>query len=187
MQRATCASDDLDCQCTWASKSTTCFAPCISEKEFSDGMHVARGEQDTICSQAAKYGQLAKDKEKQKQDEKNNKGKKKDQEQWSTTAPKDLNDVNSTHDNAKSKDGDKSHDGVKANSDNKPQPAAGPHSGQAPKLPAGHNKDGSAAGSKARKSTAGGDKEFNMPESSASALAPVIPGMLALLGSALVF
>ncbi|KAJ2548398.1 hypothetical protein EV175_004847 [Coemansia sp. RSA 1933] len=98
MQRATCASDDLDCQCTWASKITTCFAPCVSEKEFSDGMHVARGDQDAICSQAAKFGNLAKEKEKQKQFEKTAKPKKKDDAESPTVAVKDLNDVNESHD-----------------------------------------------------------------------------------------
>ncbi|KAJ2681266.1 hypothetical protein GGH99_005300, partial [Coemansia sp. RSA 1285] len=93
MQRATCASDDLDCQCTWASKITTCFAPCISEKEFSDGMHVARGDQDAICSQAAKFGKIAKDKERQKQEEKTAKPKKKDQNS-PTSALKDIDDLN---------------------------------------------------------------------------------------------
>ncbi|KAJ1798181.1 hypothetical protein LPJ59_002662 [Coemansia sp. RSA 2399] len=101
MQRATCASDDLDCQCTWASKVTTCFAPCVSEKEFSDGMHVARGDQDAICSQAAKFGNLAKEKEKQKQFEKTAKPRKKDEAESTPTAPlKDLNDLNDSHDRA---------------------------------------------------------------------------------------
>ncbi|KAJ2402784.1 hypothetical protein GGI23_000464 [Coemansia sp. RSA 2559] len=101
MQRASCASDDLDCQCTWASKITTCFAPCVSEKEFSDGMHVARGDQDAICSQAAKFGNLAKEKEKQRQFEKTAKPRKKDEAESTPTAPvKDLNDVNDSHEHA---------------------------------------------------------------------------------------
>ncbi|KAJ1643117.1 hypothetical protein LPJ64_005073 [Coemansia asiatica] len=93
MQRATCASDDLDCQCTWASVTTTCFAPCIAEKESADGMHVAKGDQEAICSQAAKFGKIAKDKEKQKQDEKNNRGKKK-KDETRTGAPKNIDDMN---------------------------------------------------------------------------------------------
>ncbi|KAJ2722691.1 hypothetical protein GGI07_003154 [Coemansia sp. Benny D115] len=94
MQRATCASDDLDCQCTWAGVTTTCFSPCISDKESMDGMHVARGEQETICSQAAKFGKIAKDKERQKQEEKMNKGKKK--KEMRTSAPKNIDDMNNS-------------------------------------------------------------------------------------------
>ncbi|PIA13618.1 hypothetical protein COEREDRAFT_89445 [Coemansia reversa NRRL 1564] len=73
---------------------TTCYAPCITEKQFSDAMHVAHGEQDAVCSQAAKYGQIAKDKEKQRQEDKNNKGKKKPDPQ-STNEVKDINELNS--------------------------------------------------------------------------------------------
>ncbi|KAJ2704870.1 hypothetical protein FB645_002903 [Coemansia sp. IMI 203386] len=95
MQRATCVSDDLDCQCTWASVTTTCFAPCIADKESSDGMHVAKGDQEAICSQAAKFGKIAKDKERQKLEEKNNKGKKK-KEDVRTGLPKNIDDMNNT-------------------------------------------------------------------------------------------
>ncbi|KAJ2382862.1 hypothetical protein GGI05_005516 [Coemansia sp. RSA 2603] len=99
MQRATCASDDLDCQCTWASVTTTCFAPCIADKESSDGMHVAKGDQEAICSQAAKFGKIAKDKERQKQEEKANKGKKK-KEEVRTSAPKNIDDMNSAQESS---------------------------------------------------------------------------------------
>ncbi|KAJ1721598.1 hypothetical protein LPJ53_003909 [Coemansia erecta] len=99
MQRATCASDDLDCQCTWASVTTTCFAPCIADKESSDGMHVAKGDQEAICSQAAKFGKIAKDKERQKQEEKANKGKKK-KDEVRTSAPKNIDDMNSAQESS---------------------------------------------------------------------------------------
>ncbi|KAJ2779298.1 hypothetical protein GGI15_003919 [Coemansia interrupta] len=99
MQRATCASDDLDCQCTWASVTTTCFAPCIADKESSDGMHVAKGDQEAICSQAAKFGKIAKDKERQKQEEKANKGKKK-KDEVRTSVPKNIDDMNSAQESS---------------------------------------------------------------------------------------
>lgn len=98
MQRATCAGDDLDCQCTWASKITTCYAPCITEKEFYDKMYVAKSDQENICAQAAKFGKLARDRERQRLDEKTNKGKKKeDQPKPVNPNPRDMNELNASH------------------------------------------------------------------------------------------
>ncbi|KAJ2381305.1 hypothetical protein H4S02_006263 [Coemansia sp. RSA 2611] len=181
MQRATCSGDDLDCQCTWASRATTCFAPCISDKEFSDGMHVAHGEQDTICSQAAKFGKIAKDKEQQKQDEKNNKGKKRQDQQSTAASPKDINDLNSAHDAPTPADDAAK---AKATADSRSAPAK-PNA--PPQVGGGHGKHagGSASGTKARKSAAGGDTEFHIAESSAAAIR--VSGMVALLGAISLF
>ncbi|KAJ2908482.1 hypothetical protein GGI21_002842 [Coemansia aciculifera] len=98
MQLATCASDDLDCQCTWAGVMTTCFSPCIGDSTSADGQHVAKGNQDTLCSQAAKFGKIAKDREKQRLEDKKNGGKKK--EQTMTSFPRDINDLNASHEAA---------------------------------------------------------------------------------------
>ncbi|KAJ2051896.1 hypothetical protein GGI03_001103 [Coemansia sp. RSA 2337] len=98
MQLTTCASDDLDCQCTWAGVMTTCFSPCIGDPTASGGMQTAKGHQDTICAQAAKFGKIAKDRERQRLDEKNNKGRKK--EQTMTSFPRDINDLNASHEAA---------------------------------------------------------------------------------------
>ncbi|KAJ2124489.1 hypothetical protein IW147_001658 [Coemansia sp. RSA 720] len=161
LQRSTCASDNFDCQCTWASEATMCFAPCVSDKEFSDGMHAARGDQETVCAQAAKFGQVAKDKERQKQEDKKNKGKKQEKEVWTTTGAKDMNDLNATHDSVK---------------------PAGPRGQAKPTVGPKHVDVG---GSKAKK-TAGGDKDVNMVESAAPALAPMVPGILVMLASILI-
>ncbi|KAJ2231070.1 zinc finger, AN1-type domain [Coemansia sp. RSA 518] len=158
MQRSTCASDNLDCQCTWASEATLCFAPCVAEKEFSDGMHAAHGDQETVCAQAAKFGQAAKDKERLKQDEKKNKGKKQEKEVWTTTGAKDMNDLNDTHDSVRP-------EGPKGQA--KP---AGPKHVDAESKP---------------KKTAGGDKDVNMVESAAPAVTFMVPGILVLLASIL--
>ncbi|KAJ2807308.1 hypothetical protein H4R20_001334 [Coemansia guatemalensis] len=180
MQRATCNSDDLDCQCTWASRMTTCYAPCIAEKEFSDGMHVAHGTQDSICSQAAKYGQIAKDKEKQRLEEKNNKGKKK--LDVPTTQPKDINDLNSALESASpslAATGVEKHSESNIPSDTKPADTRAA-SNPVPHKPAGaasggkhgaaQSKAGTHASGKARKGVPGGDSEA-MADSSASASA----------------
>ncbi|KAJ2502707.1 hypothetical protein GGH96_000869 [Coemansia sp. RSA 1972] len=157
MQRSTCASDNFDCQCTWASEATMCFAPCVSDKEFSDGMHAARGDQETACAQAAKFGQAAKDKERQKQDEKKNKGKKQEKEVWTTTGAKDMNDLNATHDSVKP-----------ADPRGQAKPTAGPKH-----VDAGKDKK------------ADGDKDVNVVESAAPSLAPMVPGILAILATIL--
>ncbi|KAI9502055.1 hypothetical protein GGI25_004569 [Coemansia spiralis] len=173
MQRATCLSDDLDCQCTWASKITTCFAPCVSEKEFSDGMHVARGDQDAICSQAAKFGKIAKDKEKQKADEKNNKGKKIQPREEEPKVSKNINDVNDSHDMA-----------------NSVESVPRPQNGSAGRLVPGarhednraerNNNNNNSDNNKDRRDT--GDKSIVMAESSATARAS---GFTILFGAAL--
>ncbi|KAI7835220.1 hypothetical protein BX661DRAFT_168377 [Kickxella alabastrina] len=95
MQRATCSREDLDCQCIWAGVTTTCFSPCATEKESGDSMRVAKGDQDSICQQAAKFGKIAKEKERLRQDEKNNKVVKK-KEATRTSVPKNIDDMNNT-------------------------------------------------------------------------------------------
>ncbi|KAJ2797220.1 hypothetical protein FBU31_006905 [Coemansia sp. 'formosensis'] len=156
MQLATCASDDLDCQCTWAGVMTTCFSPCIGDATAADGMHVAKGNQETLCSQAAKFGKIAKDRERQRLDEKNNKGRKK--EQTMTSFPRDINDLNSAHEAAPT-----------------PLPkadaASAPHA--KPKGDGIIQASGVApsAGGKAGKGMPGGDKQFPVVESSAPAKA----------------
>ncbi|KAJ2449433.1 hypothetical protein EV183_004890 [Coemansia sp. RSA 2336] len=174
MQRATCSGDDLDCQCTWASKATTCFAPCISDKEFSDGMHVAHGDQDTICSQAAKFGKIAKDKEKQKQDEK--KGIKKVE---SSVSPKSINDLNSLH------------DGPTASADSKRATNAPELRGEsvdkahAPRASNnGHGKNAIKSSKSQQGSVGTKDKDLNMADSGAAGMNPNLTGfLLAFLGT----
>ncbi|KAJ2849228.1 hypothetical protein IWW36_002780 [Coemansia brasiliensis] len=178
MQRATCSGDDLDCQCTWASKATTCFAPCISDKEFSDGMHVAHGEQDTICSQAAKFGKIAKDKEKQKQDEK--KGLKKAES--SSISPKNINDLNSLHDGPTASSDESKH------ASNIPELRSGSvDKAHAPRANNnnGHSKNDSGKNLKNQKGSVGTkDKDLNMADSSGSSLKLHTAGwLLAFLGT----
>ncbi|KAJ2754553.1 hypothetical protein GGI19_002317 [Coemansia pectinata] len=166
MQLATCASDDLDCQCTWAGVMTTCFSPCISDPTAAGGMHSAKGNQDTICAQAAKFGKIAKDRERQRLDEKNNKGRKK--EQTMTSFPRDINDLNASHEAAST-----------------PLPSAG--AGSAPRAKP-KDDDGiiratsvaPSAGGKAGKGLLpGGDKQFPVVESNTTAK-PVVKLALAL-------
>ncbi|KAJ2023484.1 hypothetical protein IWW57_004101 [Coemansia sp. S610] len=159
MQLATCASDDLDCQCTWAGVMTTCFSPCIGDATAADGMHVAKGNQETLCAQAAKFGKIAKDRERQKLEEKNNKGKKK--EQTMTSFPRDINDLNASHEGASSM---------------VPSPAAA-----APRARPGIVQATSvapSAGGKAGKGLPGGDKNFSVVDSSAAAKSVSILALL---------
>ncbi|KAJ2001069.1 hypothetical protein GGI04_003883 [Coemansia thaxteri] len=131
----------------------TCFSPCIADRDAADGMHIAKGDQETVCSQAAKFGKIAKDRERQRLDEKNNKGKKK--EQVMTSIPRDINDLNSAHDFAAPS--------PVPDAANKPKNAA---SGSA-KGGAGGN--GSAlSGAKGAKDLAGGDKQIPLAGSGAA-------------------
>ncbi|KAJ2646227.1 hypothetical protein IWW40_005566 [Coemansia sp. RSA 1250] len=121
-------------------------------------MRVAHGEQDTVCSQAAKFGKIAKDKEKQKQDEK--KGVKKVE---SSVSPKSINDLNSLH------------DGPTVSEDSKHATNAPELRGSADKAHAprannnGHGKNASGKGVKSQKGSVGTkDKDLNMADSDAS-------------------
>ncbi|KAJ2730699.1 hypothetical protein IW152_005062 [Coemansia sp. BCRC 34962] len=167
MQLATCASDDLDCQCTWAGVMTTCFSPCIGDATAADGMHVAKGNQETLCAQAAKFGKIAKDRERQKLEEKNNKGKKK--EQTMTSFPRDINDLNASHEGASSL---------------VPSPAgAAATAAAAPRAKPGVVQATSvapSAGGKAGKGLPGGDKHFSVVDSSATAKSASIVAFLAI-------
>ncbi|KAJ1748073.1 hypothetical protein LPJ78_004835 [Coemansia sp. RSA 989] len=118
-------------------------------------MRVAHGEQDTVCSQAAKFGKIAKDKEKQKQDEK--KGVKKVE---SSVSPKSINDLNSLH------------DGPTVSEDSKHATNAPELRGSADKAHAprannnGHGKNASGKGVKSQKGSVGTkDKDLNMADS----------------------
>ncbi|KAJ2801710.1 hypothetical protein H4R21_002697 [Coemansia helicoidea] len=100
MQRALCPAEDLDCQCLWAGHSTMCFAPCVAEKVFADGMHVARGDQLTVCSQAAKFGPLAKERERLRQEERSGRRPNRPSEpvpQQPAASPRNINELNAAH------------------------------------------------------------------------------------------
>ncbi|KAJ2457075.1 hypothetical protein GGF42_002895 [Coemansia sp. RSA 2424] len=170
MQLATCASDDLDCQCTWAGVMTTCFSPCIGDSTAADGQHVAKGNQDTICSQAAKFGKIAKDRERQRIDEKNNKGKKK--EQTMTSFPRDINDLNAAHEAAPTQQPDAAGSAAPRASKPKNGGAIVHATNVAP-----------SSGDKPGKGLAGGDKKIPVAESSAPAARKVARAALSLLAT----
>ncbi|KAI8319689.1 hypothetical protein GQ54DRAFT_306085 [Martensiomyces pterosporus] len=190
MQRATCASDDLDCQCVWASKITTCYAPCLADKESVDGMHVAKGEQEAVCSQAAKFGKIAKDKERQRLEEKNTKGKKRP-EQSRTSAPKNIIDVNSAHEMPSlmtspasgSQDDKWAHSrGDGSSSDAKEPEHGGEKSGSGAKgRAAGSSGDGNRPKNlRPGKGVVGGDSDMRAAESGAQAVSRISAVALAL-------
>ncbi|KAJ2744510.1 hypothetical protein GGI20_002911 [Coemansia sp. BCRC 34301] len=131
---------------------TTCFSPCIGDSSAADGQHVAKGNQDTICAQAAKFGKIAKDRERQRIEEKNNKGKKK--EQTMTSFPRDINDLNAAHEAASTQAPDAA-----------PRPAK-PKGGDAI---IHATSVGSPSGSKNAKGLPGGDKKIPVADSSAPA------------------
>ncbi|KAJ2076906.1 hypothetical protein H4R24_005436 [Coemansia sp. RSA 988] len=142
-------------------------------------MHEAHNAQDSICSQAAKYGQIAKDKEKQRLDEKNNKGKKK--LDVPTSSPKDINDLNSVLESATSGVEKHPESISDANPDDTRSPINSPHnpaSGvDANRGAKNSGTDVSHASGNARKGVSGGDSEV---AAESGAITPTANVLLAL-------
>ncbi|KAJ1733585.1 hypothetical protein LPJ61_001493 [Coemansia biformis] len=140
----------------------------------------------TLTASAAKYGPLAKERERLKQEERSGKRPKIDQQQWSQPQsagpPKNINDVNAAHEapatavggsagpsNAAA--GASATAAPKAAGNTVPARAAG---GQVPKagsIPAGSAAKSSAPARKAPKGALGGDRADTVVDSAAKSLA----------------
>ncbi|KAJ2717072.1 hypothetical protein H4R19_000239 [Coemansia spiralis] len=166
LQRATCVADDLDCQCVWAGQLTTCFAPCTGDKLYADGMQAARSDQLTVCAQAAKFGPLAKDRERRLQDERAGRRPRwvpDAQQSAQATAPlRNINELNAAHE-------------APAATPTGARPAA---AGPAPKNPA--KKAATAPRAAPAKAAPDADKDVM---SASSAVHAAGPGMAVVLGA----